>query len=425
MELEGRILSSSSIGNLVEAGETLLTIEDLDLNGKTVIVRVDINTPVDPKTYQLLELNRITEAAVTIKDLSNSKVVVVSHQGRVGRYDYIPLEQHAQALSKVLGKEVKFVDDVFGPAAREAISSLQNGQVLLLDNLRFTAEENIEYTPEAAANTYLVKKLAPLLDACVLDAFPTAHRSSPSIVGFAEVLPTCGGRLIVKELKTLNRILTVAKAPYVAVLGGAKISDRIEAIETLITNKRADKVLLSGLLANVFLRAKGKLTTRLGLDKEEQYVKKAQLLLDEYPDDFEFPTDVAVERNGERVEIKVEDLKEDDRVYDIGHKTVENYSKIIRGAGTVFMSGPPGFFEREEFGYGTEMLLRAMASSFATTIVSGGHLTAALQKYGIKEWIDHVSTAGGALVLYLAGKRLPLIEALHRAAKRWRSGRSR
>ncbi|MEM3652595.1 MAG: phosphoglycerate kinase, partial [Nitrososphaerales archaeon] len=365
--------------------------------------------------------NRIMEAAVTIKDLSNSKVVVMSHQGRVGRYDYIPLEQHAEALSKVLGKEVKFVDDVFGPAAREAISSLQDNQVLLLDNLRFTAEENVEYTPEAAANTYLVRKLAPLFDACVLDAFPTAHRSSPSIVGFAEVLPTCGGRLIVKELKTLNRILKVAKGPYVAVLGGAKVSDRIEAVETLISNKRADKVLLCGLLANVFLRAVGKLRMPLGIDKEEQYVKKAHTLLDEYPDVFEFPSDVAVERSGERVEVRLEDLREDEAVYDIGHKTVENYSKIIRGAGTVFMSGPPGFFEKEGFGYGTESLLRSMASSFATTIVSGGHLSAALQKFGIKEWIDHVSTAGGALVLYLAGKRLPLIEALYKAARRWQA----
>ncbi|MEM3074057.1 MAG: phosphoglycerate kinase, partial [Nitrososphaerales archaeon] len=408
---------TSSFENISPSSDSsLLTIEDLDLSGKTVVLRVDINTPIDPKTLKLLELNRIMEAAVTIKDLSNSKVVVMSHQGRVGRYDYIPLEQHAEALSKVLGKEVKFVDDVFGPAAREAISSLQDNQVLLLDNLRFTAEENVEYTPEAAANTYLVRKLAPLFDACVLDAFPTAHRSSPSIVGFAEVLPTCGGRLIVKELKTLNRILKVAKGPYVAVLGGAKVSDRIEAVETLISNKRADKVLLCGLLANVFLRAVGKLRMPLGIDKEEQYVKKAHTLLDEYPDVFEFPSDVAVERSGERVEVRLEDLREDEAVYDIGHKTVENYSKIIRGAGTVFMSGPPGFFEKEGFGYGTESLLRSMASSFATTIVSGGHLSAALQKFGIKEWIDHVSTAGGALVLYLAGKRLPLIEALYKAA---------
>lgn len=416
-------MPSSVVKSFDPSDFSLLTIEDLDLNGKTVLLRVDINTPVDPKTLKLLELNRIMEAAVTIKDLSNSKVVVVSHQGRVGRYDYISLEQHAEALSKVLGKQVKFVDDVFGPAAREAISSLQNNEVLLLDNLRFAAEENVEYTPESAAKTYLVRKLAPLFDACVLDAFPTAHRSTPSIVGFAEVLPTCGGRLIVKELKTLNRILTVAKGPYVAVLGGAKVSDRIEAIETLISNKRADKVLLCGLLANVFLRAVGKIRMPLGIDKEEHYVKKAQNLLDEYPDVFEFPIDVAIERSGERVEVRIEDLREDEFVYDIGHKTVENYSKIIRGAGTVFMSGPPGFFEKEEFSYGTESLLRAMASSFATTIVSGGHLSAALQKFGIKEWIDHVSTAGGALVLYLAGKKLPLIEALYRAAKRWQASR--
>ncbi|MDG6996208.1 MAG: phosphoglycerate kinase, partial [Nitrososphaerota archaeon] len=183
-------------------------MEDLSLDGKVVFLRVDMNTPLEPSTGKLMELNRIQEAAVTIRDLSKSKVVVGSHQGRVGRDDYIPLKQHSEALSQILGKKVKFADDIFGPTALKEIDSLNNGDVLLLDNLRFTAEENMEFSPEAASKTILVQKLCGHFDACVLDAFPTAHRAHPSIVGFSYLLPTCAGRLVSKELKALNRIMT-------------------------------------------------------------------------------------------------------------------------------------------------------------------------------------------------------------------------
>ncbi len=396
----------------------MLAIEDIEPEGKTVLVRVDLNTPLDPKTGKLMELNRIAEASVTIRDLRNSKVVVASHQGRVGRSDFISMEQHAEALSKCLGHEVQFVDDIFGPTARERIDALKNGAVLMLDNLRLAAEENNEYTPEEAAQTILVQRLYKHFDACVLDAFPTAHRSSPSVVGFAELLPTCGGRLVAKELKALNRILTIAKGIYTTVLGGAKISDRLEAIDTLIENKRADKVLLTGLIANIFLQAGGRIKDPLGIEGEAKYVKKAQQLLSNYPDVFELPVDAAIDVNGSRMEVAIENLKPDQKILDIGNKTIGTYSRIIRSSGTVFMSGPPGLFENPEFSKGTEELLRAMASSLGTTIVSGGHLTTALERYGVKEWIDHVSTAGGALVLFLAGKSLPLFEALDRAASR-------
>jgi phosphoglycerate kinase len=392
----------------------MLTIEDLPLEGKVVFLRVDLNTPLDPNTGKLMELNRIQEATVSIRDLSKSKVVVGSHQGRTGRDDYIPLDQHAQALTKILGKQVKFADDIFGPYALKEIDSLKKGEVLLLDNLRFTAEENMEFSPEAASKTILVQKLYKHFDACVLDAFPTAHRAHPSIVGFSYLLPTCAGRLVSKELKALKNIMTVAKAPFTTVLGGAKVSDRLEAIDTLIANKRADKVLLCGLIANVFLKAARKIEYDIGLDNEEKMVDRAAKLLSDYPDTFELPQDVAIEASGERKEILVSDLNHHNKVLDIGSKTIDHYSRIIRSSGTVFMSGPPGLFENPNFGLGTESLLRAMASSFGTTIVSGGHLSAALERFGIKEWIDHVSTAGGALVMFLAGKRLPLIEALDR-----------
>lgn len=395
----------------------VLTIEDLDLKGKTVFVRVDINTPVDD-SGKLMELSRIEEASVTLRDLKESKVVVASHQGRVGRPDYISMEQHAEALNKILGGNVKFVEDICGPTARNEISSLKVGEILLLDNLRFMAEENVEFTPEEASKTIFVQRLYKYFDACVLDAFPTAHRAHPSIIGFSYLLPTCGGRLVVKELKALSRILQVAKAPYTAVLGGAKISDRLEAIEALIKNRRADKVLLCGLIANVFLKATGKINYPLGIKDEEKYITKAVSLMEEYPGAFELPIDVAIDRDGERVEVEVDKLK-GESILDIGFKTIDKYSRIIRGSGTVFMSGPAGKFEKAGFNKGTEALLKSMASSLATTIVSGGHLNASLQQLGIKDWVDHVSTAGGALVLYLAGKRLPMIEALEKAAERF------
>ena len=398
----------------------MLTIEDLSLDGKVVFVRVDMNTPLEPSTGKLMELNRIQEAAVTIRDLSKSKVVVGSHQGRVGRDDYIPLKQHSEALSQILGKKVKFADDIFGPTALKEIDSLNNGDVLLLDNLRFTAEENMEFSPEAASKTILVQKLYEHFDACVLDAFPTAHRAHPSIVGFSYLLPTCAGRLVSKELKALNRIMTVSKAPFTTVLGGAKVSDRLEAIDTLIANKRADKVLLCGLIANVFLKASRKIEYDIGIDKEDKMVERATFLMADYPDTFELPMDVAVMRSGERAEVPIEELRNGERVMDIGSKTIDHYARIIRSSGTIFMSGPPGMFEDQRFGAGTESLLRAMASSFGTTIVSGGHLSAALERFGIKEWIDHVSTAGGALVLFLGGKKLPLIEALSNYERKFR-----
>ncbi len=397
----------------------MLTLEDLDLEGKRVFLRVDINTPVHPETGKLIEQARLEEAAKTIGDLSNSKVVVASHQGRVGRPDYIGLGLHAAALESILGKPVKFVEDVFGPSALNAIDGLSDGEVLVLDNLRFTAEENQEYKPSDASNTHLVRKLKDHVDACVLDAFSTAHRSTPTIVGFAELVPTCAGRTVGRELRMLDRIVSVEKGPYVTVLGGAKVNDRMEAIDALIANKRADKVLLCGVVGLVFLKALGKVRSDLGIDSEQKLVLKARQLMDDDPERFAVPIDVAIKVDNGRKEVPVIELPAQAQVLDIGSKTVERYERYIKGAGTVFMSGPPGAFEWDEFGFGTEHLLRAMGGSLATTIISGGHLSSALRKYGIPDQIDHISTAGGALVQYLAGKRMPLIDALERAAEKW------
>jgi len=398
-----------------------LTIDDFDFKGKTVFLRVDMNCPIDPDTLEISGTKRIEEIVETINSLNNAKIVIASHQGRVGNKDYTSMEKHAEVLEKLLNRKVTYVNDVMGSAAQNEIKKLNDGEILLLDNLRLCAEENYEFSGSNAAKTIMVRRLSKLLDLCVLDSFPSAHRSHPSIVGFPYVLPACAGRLVEKEVKKLDEIMDVAKAPHVLVLGGKKVEDRLEAIRLLIENGRADHVLLTGLIANVFLRAQGRIRSTLGIKREDEIVAKAHTLIGEFPDVFSTPVDVAIEQNGKRVELDIRELNKDDEIYDLGPKTIEHYGKIISEAGTVFISGPAGFFEKEDFGYGTKALLEVVASSMATTIVSGGHLSSALKKFGLVEKITHISTAGGALVRYLTATKLPMIKALEESAEKYKA----
>jgi len=398
----------------------ILVIDDFDLNGKTVLLRVDMNCPIDPMTEEISGTKRIEESIETIAALNNAKVVVASHQGRVGSKDYVGMEQHAVILEKLLGRKITYIQDVIGSLAQSEIKKMKNGDILLLDNLRFCAEENYEFSPDDAANTIMVKRLGKLFDFCVLDSFPSAHRSHPSLVGFSHIMPACAGKIVEREVRKLDEILTVTKSPHVIVLGGSKVTDRLEAIKMLIQRGRADQILLTGLIANVFMRAQARIKYSLGIKGEDEAVAKAHSLMGEYPDVFFTPVDVAINKDGERVDLDIRELNKGDQIFDLGPKTIEHYSKIISSAGTVFISGPAGFFEKENFSYGTKSLLESVANSMATTIVSGGHLTSALKKYGLVENITHISTAGGALVLYLTGEKLPMIQSLENAAQRFR-----
>ncbi len=399
----------------------VLTLDDFDLKGKTIFLRVDMNCPIDPETLEISGTKRIEEAIETLQSLKEAKVVIGSHQGRVGNSEYTGMDKHAKVLEKLMNRKIKYVEDTIGEAAQNAIKNLEDGEILLLDNLRLCAEENYEFTPENAAKTIMVSRLSKLFDLCVLDSFPSAHRSHPSIVGFPQVLPACAGRIVEREVRNLDEIMTVAKAPHVIVLGGSKIPDRLEAIKLLIQNGRADHVLLTGLIANVFMRAQARIKSPLGIKREDEVVAKAHALIGEYPDVFATPVDIAIDKDGERVEMDVREMGKGDKIFDLGPKTVEYYSKLIAGAGTVFISGPAGFFEKENFSYGTKALLNSVANSMATTIVSGGHLTTALKQQGLADKINHVSTAGGALVLYLTGEKLPMIKALEDAAIKYKS----
>jgi len=399
----------------------LLTLDDFDLKGKTIFLRVDMNCPIDPNTMEISGTRRIEEATETINAIKDSKLVVASHQGRVGNKDYTGMKKHAEVLEKLLNRKIKYIEDVIGTTAQNEIKNLKEGDILLLDNLRLCAEENYEFSSADAAKTIMVQRLQKLFDLCVLDSFPSAHRSHPSIVGFAHVLPACAGKIVEREVRKLDEIMMVAKAPHVIVLGGSKVGDRLEAVKMLIKKGRADHVLLTGLIGNVFMRAQARIKAPLGIEREEEMVAKAHAMIGEYPDVFSTPVDVAIDKDGSRVEVDVRDLNKEDIIYDVGHKTVEHYNKMISGAGTVFISGPPGYFEKEQFSLGTKGILEGVANSMATTIVSGGHLTSALKRYGLVEKIDHISTAGGALVLYLTGETLPMIQVLEEAAKRYRS----
>ena len=361
---------------------------------------------------------RIEEVVETINALEGAKIVVISHQGRVGRNDFVGMEEHAKQLERFSGKKVKYVADVIGSLAQNEIKKMDGKEIILLDNLRLCAEENYEFSLEESAKTIMVQRLKDLFDLFILDSFPSAHRTHPSLVGFAQVLPTCAGKLLEKEVKQLENILTVAKSPFTIVLGGSKVDDRLKAINLLIKKERADHVLLTGVIANVFLRAQGRIKYPLNIKDEDEMVAKAHSLIGEHPDVFSTPVDIAVNKDGKRVEIDVRELSKDDEIFDVGTKTLEHYSKMISGAGTVFMSGPAGYFEKESFQFGTKSMLEAIAESMATSIISGGHLTSALRKYSLTDKVNHISTAGGALVRYLTGQKLPMIKCLEDAAER-------
>jgi len=397
----------------------ILTLDDFDVNGKTVLLRVDMNCPIHPETGEILGTKRIEQVVETINALDGAKIVVISHQGRVGRDDFVGMEEHAKQLEKFSGKKVKYVADVIGSLAQEEIKKMDGSEIILLDNLRLCAEENYEFSLEESKRTIMVQRLKDLFELFILDSFPSAHRTHPSLVGFAQVLPTCAGRLLENEVKQLESILTVAKSPFTVVLGGSKVDDRLKAIKLLIKKERADHVLLTGVIANVFLRAQGRIKFPLNIKDEDELVSEAHSLIGEHPDVFSTPVDIAVNKDANRVEIDVRELTKDDDIYDIGTKTVEHYTKMITSAGTVFMSGPAGFFEKPNFQDGTKSLLESISESMATSIISGGHLTSALKQYNLNEKVNHVSTAGGALVRYLTGQKLPMLKCLEDAAERF------
>ncbi len=385
------------------------------------MLRVDFNSPIDPSSNQILDDKRFREHLPTVQALEDARLVILTHQSRPGKKDYTTLEAHAAKLERLLGRPVTYVEDIFGRCARDAIRSAKRGDVLMLENLRFAAEENLTLKPEEAKKTLLVRKLASMADIYVYDAFGTAHRSQPSIVGLPLALPSVAGLLMEKEVANLSRVFSGAPRPVTFVLGGTKVDDSIAVAENVLERGTADRVIVVGVVGNVFLLAAGyeiglpsaRLIDDLGYRAE---IDKAKALLESYADRLSLPHSVAVREDGERVEYPLNAVPEDAQVLDLGSDSIESLTGTISGSGTVVVNGPAGLFEEEQFAVGTFELLRA-ASTVEFSVVGGGHSGAAIERLGIEDRFTHISTGGGAAIEFLTGKKMPAIEALEISRK--------
>jgi phosphoglycerate kinase len=398
-------------------------MDDVILDNKRVLVRVDFNSPMDP-SGNILDDKRIKSHLDTLRALEDCRVVLMAHQSRAGKKDYTTLEAHARQATRLLRRDVVYIDDIFGSHAREAIKSLVPGEVILLENTRFYAEENMNRTPADHAKSHMVKKLAPLFDLFINDAFAVSHRSHCSVVGFTEVLPSIAGILMDKEITALDKGMKGNEHPTVFSLGGTKADDSIKVTKNVLGRGGADKILTSGVVATVFMMA-------AGIDvgdanrkfvEDQEYLEQipiAAKLLKEYPGKIAMPVDVALNKNGERVEVAVDTLPTDLPIADIGLETIVNYSKDLKDARVTVTNGPTGIFEQEKFRLGTAELLKAATQS-GYSIVGGGHSIAAIDQLGLESKFSHVSMGGGASITYLSGEPLPGIEALKKAALRMR-----
>ncbi|MFQ5909365.1 MAG: phosphoglycerate kinase [Thermoplasmata archaeon] len=408
-------------------GEEYLTLDDFDLKGKSVLVRVDMNSPIDPSSGRILNDSRIRSHLDTLRDLGKSKTVILAHQSRPGKADFTTLEAHAARLSYLLGKRIGYVDSLFGSKAIGAIEDMEAGDGIVLENTRMFSEEIIlqNANPGKQSRSHIVTRLAPLVDYFVHDAFAAAHRSQPTLIGFSEVLTTMAGRVMERELSALNRFLGGVQKPKVAILGGVKADDSVRIARNLLERRSADKILTTGMVGNLFLIASGIDVGKTTIDfarKEiadfESVSKEAGSLLRKHEDRIEVPEDVVVDDHGKRSGMKVEDLPSDFQISDIGLDTIVHYSDIIGGSKSAIMNGPAGIFEIPEFSVGTSELMRTLAYSDAYSIIGGGHTVAAAEQFDIAGKIDHISTGGGSLMEYLSGRALPAIEALKKWKKR-------
>ncbi len=395
-----------------------LTLDDVDVYGKTVLVRCDLNVPVDKETKKIKETFKIEAHRETLKELveRGAKVVVISHQSRFGKPDCISLREHAKVLSRVLGMQVRFVPDWFGEDAIKAIKALKPGEILVLENMRMHEEENVKGEPEDRAKTKLVQELSKVADIYVCDAFACTHRKQPTMVGFPHILPSVVARLMEKELKAVEQVNGNPQPPMGYVLGGAKLEDTFLMIENALEKNLADYILLTGVPSMVFLKAKGYELGKandvfLAKNGYEKAHETAAKLMKGNEDKIYLPLDVAVEKDGKRVEIDVDELPVNYPIKDIGSKTVEEFTRLINTMKTVFCNGPAGVFEDSRFACGTRGVFTAIANSPAYSVIGGGDTSGAIRKLKISGF-DHISSGGGALLHLLAGKKSTALDEI-------------
>lgn len=407
------------------------TLDEYKLQGKTVLCRVDMNQPVDRATDTLKSIQRISACAPTIKEMSDkgAKVVLLAHQGSDIEYkNFYCTRPHAKVLTELLGREVKWVEDVCGPTAREAIKAMKDGEIILLDNVRFCSEEQTLFelklclTHEQQAKTQVVEKLAPLADLFVCDAFAAAHRDQPTLCGFEQVLPSAMGRLFEREYCVVSELMEAPEHPCTFVLGGSKISDAFMMMETVLDSGAADTILTGGLVGEILLASQGVEigSGTLGFIEKSGYadfIEKAKGFYSRYADRIVLPVDLAQVTGGVRSEAKVGVIPADFDAMDIGSETAAKYREIILNSRTVFANGPVGVFEKPESELGTKVLFESMADTDAYTVVGGGDSVTAAKQYNVTDKLGYICTGGGALIRFLTGEELPVVKALRHAAK--------
>jgi len=387
------------------------SVMDVEVRGKRVLVRADFNVPLDEQG-QITDDTRIRASLPTLKYLvkEGARVVLASHLGRPKgkvnpKYSLAPV---AKRLSELLGQEVPLVGDCVGNVALAAVSKLQDGQVLLLENVRFHVEEE-KNDPTFA------RELAKLAELFVNDAFGTAHRAHASTEGVTRYIPAFAGLLMQKEVEFMGNALERPERPFVAIIGGAKVSDKIGVIENLL--EKVDALIIGGGMANTFLKAQGFKVGKSLL--EEEKVELAKQLIEKAKAkgvELELPIDVVVakafEADAPHRTVSVSEIQEDEMALDIGSASAERFASRISTARTVIWNGPMGVFEMDAFAKGTERVAQAVASCGGITIVGGGDSVAAVEKMGVADKMTHISTGGGASLEFLEGKVLPGVAAL-------------
>ena len=405
---------------------SVLTLENVNVQGRTLIVRVDVNSPMAPDTKLFLDDTRIKAIVPTLNKLSKAKCVLLAHQSRPGKNYFTTTLGHSRELGRILGRPVKWVEDLAGDKAMAAIEGMSDGDILMLNNVRMYDEEiNTKGTFETMAETQMVQKLASIADLYVYDAFACAHRATPSGVGFTHLIPCVAGELMANEIRKLDRALERPARPCIAVLGGVKVDDSIAVADNMLRNGICDEVWVTGGVANLMVELAGHdiglvnhdfLVGELG---KQWYptVEKAKALLVDFPEKVMLPVDLAANIEDNRVDISLAELPVSAPIFDLGIQSIRNLSMAIKQAGTVHLNGPAGVFELPDFALGTVEMLNACAESDAYVVVGGGHTATLIMKRNLASKMGHVSTGGGACLDYISGRSLPAVASLEASAR--------
>ncbi len=395
-------------------------MDDFDFSGKKVLVRCDFNSPLG-ENGEILEFMRIKVYKKTFDRLKNSKVVAISHQGRLGNSDCVSLANHAKILAETIDQKVTFINDLLGDKAKKAIDEVNVGEVVVLENTRFQQEDNENATPEQHSKSDIVRTLAPHFDYFINDAFSVSHRSQASVVGFPIVLPSCAGLVVAKEMDAMYEAVKPDKKPAVYCIGGKKFKEVIKVMEVTLNNNTIEKALVGGAVAHAFLYARGLVPKECLSVMEEKgddltkLIDRAKKLDDKFRDKIILPSDIAISFGG-REEAPIGDSRLGRYIpLDIGESTIAEFTEVMKNAKAIISKGPMGAYENPIFLKGTVRTLINMENSPAYSLIGGGHMGSIAFDLGIR--VDHISTAGGAVLAFMSGEPLPGIEVLKQSAK--------